>query len=62
MDARLRDKASSASNFASRMKTIAIFSSLTLAFTALARAQDSPDNSPEKTAIVAADLAYEAAY
>ena len=62
MDARLRDKASSASNFASRMKTIAIFSSLTLAFTALARAQDSPDNSPEKTAIVAADRAYEAAY
>jgi uncharacterized protein (TIGR02246 family) len=44
------------------MKTIALFIAITLTFTALLLAQDSADNSPEKTAIMSADRAYEAAY
>ena len=44
------------------MKTIALFTSLTLTLTAFAIAEESADNSPEKTAIMAADRAYEAAY
>ena len=46
------------------MKTIALalLTSLTLTFGAVSFAQDSADNSPEKTAIMAADRAYEAAY
>lgn len=55
-------KSSSASNSRHRMKTIALFTSLTLTLTAFAIAQESADNSPEKTAIMAADRAYEAAY
>jgi len=44
------------------MKTIALLSSVTFALAALSLAQDSADNSPEKTAIMAADRAYETAY
>jgi uncharacterized protein (TIGR02246 family) len=44
------------------MKTIALFITITLTFNAASFAQESADNSPEKTAIMAADRAYEAAY
>src|SRR4051794_5874106 len=44
------------------MKTFALLITITLTFSAVSFSQDSADNSPEKSAIMAADRAYEAAY
>jgi hypothetical protein len=44
------------------MKTIALFVFYSAALTGVSFAQDSPDNSPEKAAVMANDRAYEAAY
>lgn len=44
------------------MKTFALLITITLTLSAASFAQESADNSPEKTAIMAADRAYEAAY
>ena len=44
------------------MKTIAALVSASAVFSIISLAQESPDNSPEKKAIMANDRAYEAAY
>ena len=45
-----------------RMKTIALFASLSAVLAGVSLAQDSADTSPEKAAVLANDRAYEAAY